>query len=579
MLRTKTNGELRKEDAGQTVTLVGWVAKVRNLGALVFVDLRDRYGITQINIDPALFAQNELKNEYCVQVVGKVALREVANPNMATGEIEVKAEQIKVFAPSELTPFIIADKTDALEDTRLKWRYLDLRRPVLQHNLAIRRDAVKAAREYLESKSFMEVETPTLVKSTPEGARDYLVPSRTNPGCFYALPQSPQLFKQLLMIAGFDRYYQIARCYRDEDLRADRQPEFTQIDCEMSFIEREDVLQVISGMLHHVFEKVLNVELPEFARISYYDAINNYGSDKPDMRYGMLLKDVSALLGSGEFAPYKGEFIKALVVEGQAEKVSRKKMDEINLTARKYKIHPFAFFKVESGALTGSLCKDFSPKTLEAFLQAVGAHDGDLIVVSADGDLVRGASALGAVRCDFGQELGLRNPDIFKPLFVLDWPLFERKEDGTYESLANPFCRPRDEDIPLLDVDPTKVMSYAYDTVINGYELSSGSLRIFDGKLQQKIFELLGLKDEDIKKKFGFFVDAFRWGTPPHGGFAIGLERLCMILAKTDNVRDVVAFPKNLKAEDVMCDCPSSVEQSALDLVGIQVKPDLGPKE
>lgn len=572
MLRSKNNGELRKENAGEEVVLTGWVSKVRNLGALVFVDLRDRYGITQLNIDPELYKKTEVKNEYCIQVKGKVFLRQDPNNSIPTGDIEVKAEEIKVFTEAKLTPFIIADKTDALEDTRLKWRYLDLRRPALLKNLMLREKASLAAREYLISQQFMEVETPTLIKSTPEGARDYLVPSRTHPGNFYALPQSPQIYKQLLMIGGVDRYYQFARCYRDEDLRSDRQPEFTQIDCEMSFVQREDVLSVIQGLLKNVFKKVLDVDLGDFARISYQEAIDTYGSDKPDMRFGMLLKDAAPLLGDGEFPPYKGEAIKAICVKGASSLISRKKMDEINLTAAKFKIHSFVFFKMEGGVLTGSLAKHYAKETLAEFASFMEAGEEDVIIVSADMKNIKACTALGAVRSELGREMKLIDADSFKPLFVLDWPMFERNEEGGLESLANPFCRMRDEDLKYLDTDPTKMLSYAYDTVVNGYELSSGALRIYDGKIQQKVFELLGLSDEDIKKKFGFFVDAFNYGTPPHGGFAIGLERLCMVLAKTDNVRDVVAFPKNLKAEDAMAECPSSVPDEALDLVGIQVK-------
>ncbi|MCI2068875.1 MAG: aspartate--tRNA ligase [Bacilli bacterium] len=571
MLRTANDGELRAADASKKVVLTGWAAKIRNLGAIVFLDLRDRYGLTQIRIDPELFKKQEIRNEYCLQVEGTVQIREEKNPSLATGEIEVVAEKIHVFAPAQNTPFIIADKTDALEDTRLKTRYLDLRRPCLQKNLMIRHLALKAARDYLESKGFLEVETPTLVRSTPEGARDYLVPSRTFPGEFYALPQSPQLFKQLLMIAGMDRYYQVARCYRDEDLRADRQPEFTQIDCEMSFIEREDVLSVIEGMLDKVFKDVLNVNLEKFTRISYMDAINIYGSDKPDLRFEMKLSNVTSILQKGTFEAYQGKTIKALVVPSYATKASRKKMDEDNNLAKKFRVHGVSFFKVENGALEGSLAKYFTPEILNELAVFLKAKEGDLIIVGADEEEGKISVALGALRSAYGKELGLTDPNVYKPLFVLDWPLFEREDDGHYESLSNPFTRPRDEDLPLLKTDPTKVLSYAYDTVINGLELSSGSLRIYDGNLQKEVFELLGLSKDDIKNRFGFFVDAFNYGTPPHGGFAIGVERLSMVLCQTDNVRDVVAFPKNLQAADMMCQAPSSVPEENLKILGIQV--------
>lgn len=571
MLRTVNNGELREKDAGKKVIMTGWAAKIRNLGAIVFLDLRDRYGLTQIRIDPELFKKQEIRNEYCLQIQGTVQIREEKNPSLATGSIEVAAEEIHVFAPAQNTPFIIADKTDALEDTRLKTRYLDLRRPCLQKNLMIRHLALKAARDFLEDKGFLEVETPTLVRSTPEGARDYLVPSRTFPGEFYALPQSPQLFKQLLMIAGMDRYYQVARCYRDEDLRADRQPEFTQIDCEMSFIEREDVLMVIEGMLDKVFKDVLNVNLEKFARISYTDAINIYGSDKPDLRFEMKLSNVTSILQKGTFEAYQGKTIKALVVKGYASKASRKKMDEDNNLAKKFRVHGVSFFKVENGALDGSLAKYFTPEVLNELAGFLKVQEGDLVIVGADEQESKISVALGALRSAYGKELGLTDPNVYKPLFVLDWPLFEREDDGHYESLSNPFTRPRDEDLKYLKTDPTKVLSYAYDTVINGLELSSGSLRIYDGNLQKEVFELLGLSQDDIKNRFGFFVDAFNYGTPPHGGFAIGVERLSMVLCQTDNVRDVVAFPKNLQAADMMCQAPSEVPDDNLKILGIQV--------
>ncbi len=572
MLRTKNDGELREKDAGSEVVLTGWVSKVRNLGSLVFVDLRDRYGITQIKIDPSLFEKTPLKNEYCIQVKGKVAVRQDKNPNLPTGDIEVLASEIRVFAESQLTPFIIADKTDALEDTRLKERYLDLRRPCLQKNLMIRAKAIRSVHEFMDAHSFVEVETPTLIKSTPEGARDYLVPSRTFPGEFYALPQSPQIFKQLLMIGGMDRYYQIARCYRDEDLRADRQPEFTQIDCEMSFVDREDVLGVIEGLLDKVFKDVLDVTLPKFARLSYADAINLYGSDKPDMRFGMLLNDVTDLLGNEGFEAYHGKAVKCLLVKNVAKETSRKKMDQLNDLAKKFRVHGVAFFKFEGGVFASSLAKYFKKETLDELAKRVQAEENDLLIVGADESNDKIAVALGAIRSYYGKELGLTDPHVYKPLFVLDWPLFEREDDGHYESLSNPFTRPRDEDLKYLDTDPTKVLSYAYDTVMNGYELSSGSLRIFDGNLQKKVFELLGLDDNAIKERFGFFVHAFDFGTPPHGGFAIGVERLSMILCATDNIRDVVAFPKNLQAADVMCSAPSYVPKENTDILGIEVK-------
>lgn len=573
MLRTKTCGEVRTADIGTTVTLTGWVNKVRNLGALVFVDLRDRYGLTQLNIAPDLFEQNPLKSEYCVQVTGTVVARTEANPDLPTGEVEIAVTSYRIFAPSELPPFIIADKSDATEETRLKNRYLDLRRPILQHNLTVRHRLLQAARAYLEQKDFLEVETPTLVRSTPEGARDYLVPSRTRPGNFYALPQSPQIYKQLLMIGGLDRYYQIARCYRDEDLRADRQPEFTQIDVEMSFVEREDVLKLIEGLVSDIFQKTAGVALPPFKRLSYHEAIDLYGSDKPDLRFDLPLLDVTAALATGSFEAYHDKTVKALVIPGEAVNATRKTLDADNDLVRKFRLHSVFHFKYLDGVLSGSAAKFFDPETLAALTEDLNLKSGDLLIVGAHEDFETVSTALGALRVRYGRKLGLCDPDKFVPLFVTDWPLFGR-ENGAIVSLSNPFTRPRDEDVAALDTDPTQVLSYAYDTVINGVEISSGSLRIYDGTIQRKIFGLLGLTPAEIKEKFGFFVDAFAYGTPPHGGFALGVERLAMLLCRTENVRDVVAFPKNLSAVCPMCGAPGRVPEANLDLLGLTVRKD-----
>ena len=573
MERTIMCGLLTKEDVNKNVVLTGWVSKVRNFGSLVFIDLRDRSGIVQLKVSTELMDKLQLKNEYCIKVEGKVVLRSDVNKNIPTGEVEIEVNDITIYAKSDLTPFIIADKTDALEETRLKNRYLDLRRPVLQHNLELRHKILKTSRDYLEGLNFLEIETPTLIKSTPEGARDYLVPSRTKKGCFYALPQSPQMYKQLLMISGMDRYYQIARCYRDEDLRADRQPEFTQIDCEMSFVNRDDVLNVIQGLVKKIWKDCLNYDLEDFTRISYKDAIDLYGSDKPDMRYDMKLINLTDILSKGSFEAFKGKVIKGVVVKNYASNVSRKVMDADNQLVKKFKLHGVSFFKKENGVLNSSLAKYYSEDVLKELDSTLGLQDNDLLIVGANesNDIV--SVALGAIRSEYAKKLNLTDPNVFKPCFVIDWPLFERVEDH-YESLSNPFTRPRDEDLKYLDTDATKVLSYAYDTVINGMELSSGSLRIYDGKLQERVFELLGLSDEDIKQRFGFFVDAFNYGTPPHGGFALGVERLAMLICKTDNVRDVVAFPKNLQAADSMSECPSSVPSENLDILGIQIKED-----
>jgi len=571
MLRTNTCGELNRSDINEIVTLTGWVSKVRNLGSLVFVDLRDRYGITQIKISPELYDKVQLKNEYCIKVRGTVARREEANPNLPTGEIEVLADSIDIFAGADLTPFIIADKTDALEDTRLRWRYLDLRRPILQKNMMIRHQILKSTRDYLENLNFLEIETPTLIKSTPEGARDYLVPSRTRPGNFYALPQSPQIFKQLLMIGGMDRYYQIARCYRDEDLRSDRQPEFTQIDCEMSFITRDDVLKVIEGLVDRIWKDVLGIDLEKFTAITYEDSVNKYGTDKPDMRFGMLLTDLTDILSKGSFEAFKGKVIRGIKVPGIAKEISRKAMDKDVELAKQFHIHGVSFFKFENGVISGSLGKFYTPEVLTELAEKEEMSEGDVLIFGADESEEKISFALGALRLEYARKLNLLDPDVFKPCFVVDWPLFGYV-DGRLESLSNPFTRPKDEDLKYIDSDPSKIKSYSYDTVINGLELSSGALRIYDGRLQQKVFELLGLTDEDIKKRFGFFVSAFNYGTPPHGGFALGVERLAMLLCKTDNVRDVVAFPKNLQAVDVMCQAPSRVPDKDLDVVGIQIE-------
>ena len=465
MLRTKTCGELTAKNIGETVTLTGWVSKVRNLGALVFVDLRDRYGITQLNINPELYEANQLKSEYCIRVTGKVAKRTEANKELSTGEIEVLVESYSIFAKSELPPFIIADKTDALEDTRLVNRYLDLRRPVLQHNLIVRHKLLKAARDYLENINFLEIETPTLVKSTPEGARDYLVPSRTKKGSFYALPQSPQIYKQLLMIGGMDRYYQVARCYRDEDLRADRQPEFTQIDVEMSFGEREDILNIIEGLVKHIFKQAGDINLPDFKRISYKDAIDLYGSDKPDMRFDMLLNNVSDLLADAGFEGFNGKVVKAICVSNEAKDATRKTLDGDNELVKKFKLHSVFHFKVSDGKLNGSATKFFSEETLNSLKERLNAKDGDLIIVGANEDNETVSTALGAVRLKYARKLGLCDFNVYVPLFVTDWPLFGRENDQIV-SLSNPFTRPRDEDLKYLDEDPTKVsVSYTHLTL------------------------------------------------------------------------------------------------------------------
>ena len=571
MLRTHTCGELRTADNGKDVTLCGWVSTVRNLGSLCFVDLRDKYGITQLNIPADLYHQNPLKSEYCVSVTGKVQLRQEKNPALPTGEIEIDVKSYEIFSKSETTPFEIKDDTNASEDTRLIYRYLDLRRPVMQKYLKIRSDINRYTREYLCDNGFQEIDTPTLIKSTPEGARDYLVPSRIYPGNFYALPQSPQLYKQLLMIAGTDRYFQLAHCYRDEDQRADRQPEFMQIDCEMSFVTREDVLNVIEGLLDYLFLKIRNVKLPKFVRMDYDVAIHSYGTDKPDLRFDMLLNDVTEELNGCGFKAYEGKNVIALVVPTRAKETTRKQMDQDNLLAKKFHVFGVSHLKYENGELNGSITKNINPDNLAKLKAKLNLHEDDLLILCADEKKDKACCALGALRNYYGNLLGYCKKDDFKPLFVINWPLFERDEEGNIVSLSNPFTRPNDEDLHYLDEDPTLMHSTSYDTVLNGVELSSGALRIHDSKIQEKVFELLGLTEEDINVRFGFFVKALKYGVPPEGGFGIGIERLAMELAETDNVRDVVAFPKNLKAFEPMSSCPSRVPENDTDILGIKL--------
>ena len=571
MLRTHNCSSLRKEDVSKTVTLTGWVDTIRNIGSFAFVDLRDRFGKTQIYLDSQQFEKLNLKNEYCIQVVGKVRERKERNPHLLTGDIEVVADKVTVFSKCAVLPFPIQEEINVSEDTRLKYRYLDLRRPNMLNNIILRSKIAQATREFLDEHDFIEVDTPTLIKSTPEGARDYLVPSRIYPGSFYALPQSPQLYKQLLMISGIDRYYQLAHCYRDEDQRADRQPEFMQIDCEMSFVEREDVLNVIEGLLKHIFKKCIDVTLPDFERISYEDAITKYGSDKPDTRYKLLLNDATDILGDCGFNAFKGKYVSLLIIENYADKISRKNMDEDNQLAKKYSVFGFSFIKYLNGEFSSSIVKNINPESLEALKNRFAIKENDLLIICADSKKEKACVALGALRVAYANKLKYINKNVYKPLFVIDWPLFEKDDEGHIISLSNPFTRPIDEDLKYLDSDPTKVRSTSYDTVLNGVELSSGALRIHDSDIQKKIFSLLGLSDEDIKERFSFLVEALKYGVPPEGGFGIGVERLAMELAKVDNVRDVIAFPKNLKAFEPLSSCPSKVPVEDTDILGIKI--------
>ena len=572
MKRTCFNTELNEKNVGQEVTLVGWVSKRRNLGSLLFIDLRDRSGIIQVTVNEGVDVP-DIRNEYIISVTGKVSLKEKANPNLKTGKIEVIASKVEVINTAKTTPLIIADETDALEDTRLKYRYLDLRRPIMQSYLDIRHQIKLAVHEYLSKEHFIEVETPILTLSTPEGARDYLVPSRVHHGKFYALPQSPQIFKQLLMIGGVERYYQIARCFRDEDLRADRQPDFTQIDIETSFLDQDQFLTMMEGLIKEIFKKTINydVKLP-LRRLPYKEAMDNYGSDKPDTRFDIKLQDVKEIFANSEFGGFKDvEAIRAIVVNGVASTTSRKVIDELTLEAKKFGLGGLSVIKVENEELTGSFVKFLSEEEKSALKAKLGFVNDDIIIIAA-GKYNRVCPLLGALRLKYAKQLGLIKPNTYDLLWVVDFPLFERDvENGAITSTHHPFTRPRDEDLKYLDTDPTKILSYAYDIVINGYEAGGGSLRIYDQDVQKKIFSVLGLSDEDIKRKFGFFVDAFQYGTPPHAGMAFGLDRLTMILGGTDNIRDVIAFPKNLAAVCPMSLAPNTVDEAQLKELGIAV--------
>ena len=573
MERTHYNGTLGINNVGEEVILVGWVSKRRNLGSIVFIDLRDRSGIVQINIDPTKIDVKDVRNEYVLQVYGTVVKKEVENKQLKTGAIEVVASKVVIVNTSETTPMIIADETDALEDTRLRYRYLDLRRPSLQQNLITRAKIVAATHEYLDSQDFIEIETPILTLSTPEGARDYLVPSRVHKGHFYALPQSPQIFKQLLMIGGMERYYQIARCFRDEDLRADRQPDFTQIDIETSFLDQEQFLTIMEGCLANIFKKVKGIELQlPLRRLEYDYVIDTYGSDKPDTRFGLELQDVKDIVGNCAFEGFHVDYVKAIVVPNVASTTTRKQIDELQNLSKKYGLKGVTVLKYENGALNGSFLKFLSNEEQEGLIKKLNLNNDDIVIIAASSSRHHACVGLGAIRTYYGRKLNLIPPHSFDLLWVVHWPMFEWDEgQGRYMANHHPFTRPCDEDLEYLDTDPSKVYTYAYDIVINGYEAGGGSLRIYDQKVQQKIFEILGFTKEDISRKFGFFVDALKYGTPPHGGLAFGLDRLAMILSETENIRDVIAFPKNLSAMCPMSKAPGLVDEQQLIDLGIEI--------
>ena len=577
MKKTHTNGELRLQDVGKQVVLEGWVAKRRNFGALVFIDLRDREGITQLVFDETMSDQiTEVRNEYVLCAHGEVVERQDKNPNLPTGDIEIKVTAVEIVNTAETTPLIIADETDALEDTRLKYRYLDLRRPCLQKNLKLRHQVTMITRNYLSDQGFLEIETPILCKSTPEGARDYLVPSRITNGGFYALPQSPQIYKQLLMIGGMEKYFQIARCFRDEDLRADRQPEFTQIDIEMSFVEEEDVFALVEGLMREIFAKTKEMELSSFERIPYVECMRRFGSDKPDLRFGMELCQLNDVFEATAFTIFQnvieqGGEVNAIVVSDAADRFSRKQLDKLQEYVRIYGAKALAFLKVGADGISGSIAKAISETEKEALMQRLQLKENDLVLLVADQQKIS-QTALGALRVKLGHDLDLIRSDEYRFLWVTDFPMFEySEEEERYVAAHHPFTSPKLEDVDKLMNDKANCYSRAYDLVLNGYELLSGSIRIHDQQLQEQVFEAIGMSKEEAKRRFGFFLEAFRYGTPPHGGVGIGLERLVMILAGTDNIRDVVAFPKTASASDLMSEAPSSVDDRQLEELHIAV--------
>ena len=586
MQRTVTCGGLNKDFAGKTVVLNGWIHRKRDHGGITFLNLRDRYGLTQVVVDDDASEELKalaisLKQEFCIAVEGLVRPRpdSMINKEMATGEIEVKALKIEVLSKSEVLPFQIDEKTNANEDLRLKYRYLDLRSKAMQEHIMLRSKFTFAVREFLTSKDFLEIETPTFIKSTPEGARDYLVPSRLYPGKFYALPQSPQIYKQILMVSGFDKYFQIARCYRDEDARGDRQPEFTQIDLEMSFASREGVLSLTEGMMQYAFKKSINVDLPKtFERISYDEAIDVYGTDKPDLRFEMKMQDAAFMAEIGNFAVFKdalssGGAVKALVVKGQAEAYSRKKIEELAAAAKIYKAKGLAWIKVmEGGAkLEGGISKFFEGKEAE-ICSKLGAEKGDLILFVADKYKIA-CTALGAVRSKLGKDLGLLNPAEFKFAWIVDFPLFEwNEEENKWDPAHHMFSAPQEKYLATMEENPEPVKGDLYDLVLNGYEVASGSIRIHNPELQKRIFKIVGFDESEAEKKFGFLTEAFKYGAPPHGGIAPGLDRIVMIMAGETSIKEVIAFPKNSFAVSPMDDSPSEVDQKQLDELHLVIK-------
>ncbi len=573
MFRTIDNGSLRIENVGEEVILSGWVSKKRNLGGLIFVDLRDRYGITQIVSRPETESYQVLenvRNEYVICVSGNVIKRESVNKNIPTGEIEVEAIKVEVLSEAEQAPMIIADETDALEDLRMKYRYLDLRRPVMQNNLIIRHNITKAVRTFLDGLNFVEVETPIFGKSTPEGARDYLVPSRVHPGKFYALPQSPQIYKQLLMVSGMDRYYQIARCFRDEDLRADRQMEFTQVDIEMSFIDEPDIYNVMEGLLKKVMKDVKGIDIPTpFVHLPFDESMERFGNDKPDLRFGMELSTITKEASKVDFTVFQnainnGGIVKGLNAKGASSKYSRKEIDRLTEGVKKYKAKGLMWLKYENNTFSGSISKFLTEDFINFLIEKFNVENGDLLFFIADEKNITNAS-LSWLRNNLGKELDLIDPNRYEFVWITDWPSFEYdEEEGRYIAAHHPFTSPKDECKDLLLTHPEKCYSKCYDVVLNGFELGSGSIRIHNQKLQADMFKAIGLDEDTIKVKFGYFVEALKFGTPPHGGIAIGLDRLAMLLTNSPSIRDVIAFPKSANAICPMSEAPTEVTEQQL---------------
>ena len=581
MFRTNTCGELRLSDAGKEVTLAGWVQRVRKMGGMTFVDLRDRYGITQIvfnnELDQKLNeAANHLGREFVIQAKGKVSERTAKNPNMPTGDIEILATELNILNPSEVPPFTIEDETDGGDDIRMRYRYLDLRRNPVRRNLELRHRMTMEVRRYLDSKGFLEIETPMLVGSTPEGARDFVVPSRMNQGQFYALPQSPQTLKQLLMVSGMDRYFQIVKCFRDEDLRADRQPEFTQIDCEMSFIEQNDVIELFEGMAKHLFKEIRGIEITEpFIRMPWADAMKYYGSDKPDIRFDMRFVELMDILKGHGFSVFdNAAYIGGICAKGAAN-YTRKQLDALTEYVKRPQIGAkgMVYARVEAdGNVKSSVDKFYSQEVLQEMRKAMGAEPGDLILILSGDDVMKTRKQLCELRLEMGRQLGLRDKNKFACLWVVDFPMFEwSDEEQRLMAMHHPFTHPKDEDIALLDTDPAAVRADAYDMVINGVEVGGGSIRIHDSELQAKMFEILGFSPEKAQEQFGFLMNAFKFGAPPHGGLAYGLDRWVSLFAGLDSIRDCIAFPKNNSGRDVMLDAPAALDQKQLDELSLAV--------